>query len=163
MVYGPTVTKPVTVPEHVRHVLDLDAYWNLGFDGELLPGDGEPTLLYAKVAYPTVASAQAQFRLQADAQALRSAPKPRRRPVRGGRLRRTEPPGDEEDGRCTASSWGGASHKPYGPGGYNRCVIDGAHEVHRDDFGNEFTWNPDAAGGQKDPRVRVLREPGEPA
>jgi hypothetical protein len=58
------------------------------------------------------------------------------------------------DGQCTASSWGGQSHRPYGPGGYNRCTIDAdpPHDQHTDDFGNVFLFNP---GGK--PRVRVLR------
>ena len=61
------------------------------------------------------------------------------------------------DDTCTASSWGGQGHKPYGPGGYNRCVVKGPHTEHTDDFGNVFLFNPDAAGGNADPRVRVLR------
>lgn len=84
MVTGPYITKPVIVPEHTRHVLDLAAYWNLDFDGELLPDDAAPTLLYAKSAFPVVASAQRQFQLEKDAQAERSRHKPRPRPRRGG-------------------------------------------------------------------------------
>lgn len=68
---GPYITKPVTVPEHVRYVLDLDAYWNLGFDGEPLSMD-DPALLYAKVAFPTLAAARHQFRLERDALAART-------------------------------------------------------------------------------------------
>jgi hypothetical protein len=79
MVHGPYVTKPVTVPEHTEEVLDTSAYWNLDFDGSELAG-GEPmTLLYAKVAWPTLAAAKHQFQLERDALAARNAPKTRRR------------------------------------------------------------------------------------
>lgn len=41
------------------------------------------------------------------------------------------------DIRCTASSWRGASKRhPYGPGDYNRCVMEGPHAEHIDGFGN---------------------------
>lgn len=69
------------------------------------------------------------------------------------------PPDDEE---CTASSWGGYSHKPYGPGGWNQCLLRGDHDEHRDGFGNVFLFNPDAKGGNKDPRVKVLRRESSP-
>lgn len=75
MVYGPVITKPVIVPEHIEQVLDLAAYWNLDFDGDPLAENEPATLLYAKVAYPTLAAAQDQFRLQTDAQQARRARK----------------------------------------------------------------------------------------
>jgi hypothetical protein len=87
MITGPYITKPVTVPEHVEQVLDLDAYWNLGFDGEPLD-DGEPTLLYARVAFPSLAAAQSQFRLERDARRARNA-----KPARQARPRRRRQPG----------------------------------------------------------------------
>jgi hypothetical protein len=61
-----------------------------------------------------------------------------------------------DESRCTASSWGGKSHQPYGPQGMNRCTknVLPVHE-HADEFGNVFTFNPDAAGGRTDPRVRI--------
>lgn len=63
----------------------------------------------------------------------------------------------EPDPRCTASSWQSSTHRPYGPHGYNRCTEDaGGHVVHVDGFGNRFHYNPDAQGGQGDPRVKVL-------
>jgi hypothetical protein len=79
MITGPFITKPVTVPEHVRHVLDVDAYWNLGFDGEPLAEGAPPTLLYARVAFPTLAAARHQFQLERHALEAQRAPCPRRR------------------------------------------------------------------------------------
>lgn len=79
MITGPYITKPVVIPEHTEHVLDPDAYWNLDFDGTLLADGEAPTLLYARVAFPTVAAAQHQFRLEQDARAERSRPRSRRR------------------------------------------------------------------------------------
>jgi len=81
MITGPYVTRYVIVV-YGEHQLDLDAYWNLGFGGELLPDGDVPTLLYARVAFPTLAAAQAQFRLEKDAQAERSRTRPRPRPRR---------------------------------------------------------------------------------
>lgn len=83
----------------------------------------------------------------------------------GWTVTRTVPPGD--DGQCTASSWKASdgSHQPYGPGAYNRCTRDAvpAHAEHVDDFGNVFLFNPHAAGGQRDPRVKVIRHQPRPA
>jgi hypothetical protein len=76
---GPYITKPVTIPEHVEDVLDAGAYWNLGFDGEPLD-DGELlTLLYAKVAFPTLSAAQHQFRIEKEALEARRQPTRRTR------------------------------------------------------------------------------------
>jgi len=84
MINGPYITHPVLTVQ-CREELDAGAYWNLGFDGEPL-GEGEPlTLLYAKVAWPTVAAAQEQFRLGRDALAHRNQPRPRQRAQRGRR------------------------------------------------------------------------------
>ena len=83
MITGPYITKYVIVV-YGEDQLDTDAYWNLDFDGELLPEGAEPTLLYARIAFPTVAAAQHQFRLETDAHAERSRHKPRPRPRRGG-------------------------------------------------------------------------------
>lgn len=58
------------------------------------------------------------------------------------------------DGQCIASSWQTKdSHRPYGPGGYNRCTYDAdpPHREHMDDFGNIFLFNPDGK-----PRVKVI-------
>lgn len=83
MVNGPIVTETVLIVE-TREELDLSAYWNLDFDGSLL-GEGEPlTLLYAKVAWPTLAAAQEQFRLQEDAHRERTRHGPVRRHAAGG-------------------------------------------------------------------------------
>jgi hypothetical protein len=88
MITGPLIRKTVTVPEHDERVLDEGAYWNLDFDGEPL-AEGEPlTLLYARVAFPTLAAAQHQFRIERQAQAERSRPRPRPRPARGGQRAR---------------------------------------------------------------------------
>lgn len=89
MITGPLVQKTVHVPAHDELVLDLDAYWNLGFDGEPLAAGESLTLLYAKAAFPTVAAAQKQFGLERDAQAERSRHKPRRREPRGTRTMTT--------------------------------------------------------------------------
>jgi len=65
--------------------------------------------------------------------------------------------GEPASGRCEVSSWQGKSQRPYGPGGYNRCVKpSGDHREHLDEWGNRFIVNPDAAGGQHDPRFRRL-------
>jgi hypothetical protein len=82
MIYGPYITETVLTVE-CREEIDLGAYWNLGFDGAELPEGEAPTLLYAKVAWPTLRAAQAQFQLQQDALALQRRPKPRRRLARG--------------------------------------------------------------------------------
>ncbi len=58
---------------------------------------------------------------------------------------------------CEASSWRGASHQPYGPGGFNRCVLeDDGHTEHRDDFGNVFIFYME---GQR-VRFKVIRHEG---
>lgn len=45
--------------------------------------------------------------------------------------------------RCPASSWRGKPHRPYGPGGFNRCVKDDDnHTLHEDSFGNVFRSEP---------------------
>jgi hypothetical protein len=67
-----------------REQLDLDAYWNLDFDGSLLPAGEMPTLLYARSAWPRLKDAQEQWRLETDAMKERSRHKPQRRPHRGG-------------------------------------------------------------------------------
>jgi hypothetical protein len=86
MINGRYVTHSVLTVE-CREELDADAYWNLDFDGQPL-AEGEPlTLLYDKVAWPTVAAAQEQFRLQQDALAERHRHKPRPRPQRGAHPR----------------------------------------------------------------------------
>jgi len=95
MITGPYITKPVVVPEHEEQVLDLDAYWNLGFDGEPLDGGDIPTLLYARVAFPSLAAAQNQFRLERDALRARNA-KPARRRQPGTSGRPELPAGDEQ-------------------------------------------------------------------
>jgi len=65
--------------------------------------------------------------------------------------------GEPATGRCEVSSWQGTSQRPYGPGGYNRCIrSSGDHHEHLDEWGNRFIVNPDAAGGQHDPRFRRL-------
>ena len=84
-VAGPWITETiveVTVEVSSRDVLDVAAYWNLGFDGEPLPEGDDLTLLYAKVAFPTLAAAQAQWRLE------REALDARRRPARRAARRR---------------------------------------------------------------------------
>ena len=84
MIYGPLVTECVIVVE-TRRELDPGAYWNLDFDGTPL-GEGEPlTLLYARVAYPTLKAARAEFAMQQDAQHERQRIRSRRRLVRGTR------------------------------------------------------------------------------
>jgi hypothetical protein len=85
MIYGPVVTRPVVIPAHTEDQLDPGAYWNLDFDGTSLDEDAVPTLLYAKVAYPTLRAAQAQFDIQQAALRERQRPRPRKRPVRGTR------------------------------------------------------------------------------
>jgi hypothetical protein len=60
---GPIVNKTVHIPAHDIEVLDVDAYWNLDYYGDYAPNE-EPMNLYAKVAWPTVAAAQAQFRTE---------------------------------------------------------------------------------------------------
>jgi len=65
--------------------------------------------------------------------------------------------GEPATGRCEVSSWQGKSQRPYGPGAYNRCIrSSGDHHEHLDEWGNRFIVNPDAAGGQHDPRFRRL-------
>jgi hypothetical protein len=64
MISGPLIMTDVVVPEHTERVLDLTAYWNLDFDGELLTEDDPPTLLYAKVAFPVPSAARHQFDLE---------------------------------------------------------------------------------------------------
>lgn len=44
--------------------------------------------------------------------------------------------------QCIASSWRGKTKQKYGPGGYNRCVIIGVHDQHKDAFGNVFVTSP---------------------
>lgn len=82
MITGPYITETiVTVSVEVssQEVLDLDAYWNLDFDGTPLEDGAIATLLYAKVAFTTLAAARQQFRLEQDAHAERNRPKPRLR------------------------------------------------------------------------------------
>lgn len=67
MVNGPYITETVLTVQCYEQI-DLDAYWNLDFDGTVLPRGEMPTLLYAKVAWPTLAAAQQQFRMQQLAQ-----------------------------------------------------------------------------------------------
>jgi hypothetical protein len=82
MITGPVVNQRViTVWSHDE--LDLSAYWNLDFDGTPLGEGQQPTLLYAKVAYPTLKAALAQFDIQQAALRERHRPRPRRRPARG--------------------------------------------------------------------------------
>jgi hypothetical protein len=64
MITGPYITKPVLVPEHTEHVFDPDAYWNLDFDGTELPPGSNLTLLYARVAFPSLAAAQHQHKIE---------------------------------------------------------------------------------------------------
>ena len=67
---GPYITETVIdvrLTVESREMLDLSQYWNLDFDGTEMPNMTDPTLLYAKVAFPTVAAAQRQFRLEREA------------------------------------------------------------------------------------------------
>ena len=42
-----------------------------------------------------------------------------------------------DETRCTATTWRGMSHRPYGPGGYNRCARVAGHDGdHVDQWGN---------------------------
>jgi hypothetical protein len=50
--------------------------------------------------------------------------------------------------QCRATSWKGTSHRPYGPGGFNRCQRKGSHPVHVDDFGNIFRYDFDKQHSQ---------------
>lgn len=61
------------------------------------------------------------------------------------------------DQGCTASSWGGKSHQPYGIDDLNRCTLPAVpeHDNHVDSFGNIFTHHPFAKGGNADPKVKV--------
>jgi hypothetical protein len=63
---GPIVKKSIHIPAHNIEVLDIDAYWNLDYQGQHALND-EPMCLYAKAAWPTVAEAQRQFRMEAQA------------------------------------------------------------------------------------------------
>lgn len=92
MITGPEIKKTVHVPAHDIKVLDEDAYWNLDFDGTELPPGADLTLLYAKVAFPTLTAAQHQYAIERLALEQRRRPVKRHRPVRGG-LRREQPPG----------------------------------------------------------------------
>lgn len=58
---------------------------------------------------------------------------------------------EDEEGRCTASSWRATSRarQPYGPGGFNRCKHTGAHEKHEDEWGN--VWLKDAKNAGVEP------------
>jgi len=95
MITGPLIQKTVHVPAHDELVLDEDAYWNLGFDGEPL-AEGEPlTLLYARTAFPTLKAARHQFDTEQLALRERQRHKPRRRAPRGTRRTTT---GEQETG-----------------------------------------------------------------
>jgi len=62
-----------------EEVLDADAYWNLDFDGTLLPEGADLTLLYARAAWPTLQAAQQQWRTERDALEHQRRPMPRGR------------------------------------------------------------------------------------
>ena len=76
---GRYITETVLTVE-CHEQIDLDAYWNLDFDGTVLPRGEMPTLLYDKVAWPTVVAAQEQFRFQELAREAERQ-KPRRKKV----------------------------------------------------------------------------------
>jgi hypothetical protein len=61
-IFGPTITKPVTIPARTIEVLDEDAYWKLDWQGNLDEDGGQ--FLYAKVAYPTIGDAHRQHTLE---------------------------------------------------------------------------------------------------
>ena len=82
MVYGEIVTERVIVVE-CRDELDPSAYWNLDFDGTLLPAGAPLTLLYNKTAWPTYSAARKQFEDQREADLARQVAKPRPRSRRG--------------------------------------------------------------------------------
>jgi hypothetical protein len=84
MVYGPVIKEEVVIPEHTELQLKLAAYWNLDFDGTPLNETSPPVLLYAKVAYPTLRAAQAEFDIQQAALRERHRHVPRKRSARGG-------------------------------------------------------------------------------
>lgn len=72
MIYGPIIERVcIATPYGWRMVFDESAYWNLDFDGVLLVEGNPATLMYAKVAYPTLASAQRQFELERQARGWR--------------------------------------------------------------------------------------------
>lgn len=112
-VTGPYITETVLVVE-CREELDLRAYWNLDFDGTELPltdpetgelvNDPDPTLLYARVAFPTLAAAQHQFRIEKAAREAERVHRPRPRPVRGGTLRRSPVAERGEGGEASEQS-----------------------------------------------------------
>jgi hypothetical protein len=87
MITGPLVHKTVHVPAHDEQVLDPDAYWNLDYQGNPAPVE-EPMLWYAKVAFPSLTSAQHQFRTERLAlEAERAAARRRTRSTRPRRRR----------------------------------------------------------------------------
>jgi hypothetical protein len=61
---GPIINKTVEVPAHTIEVLDIDAYWNLDYQGNLADEGDQPMCLYAKVAWPTLADAMRQFQTE---------------------------------------------------------------------------------------------------
>lgn len=73
-IVGPRITKDVLIPEHTVQRLDEDAYWHLNWQGNEDPEGG---FLYAKVAFPSLADAQRQHRLEAT-QGQTQTTKPRR-------------------------------------------------------------------------------------
>lgn len=72
-VIGAYVTKEVVVPEHTVKVFDVDAYWQLDWQGE---PDDEGGFFYNKAGFPTIRDAQRQHKLEADVRAAeRKGPK----------------------------------------------------------------------------------------